>query len=108
MHGCLMRPPLFTVEQRLSDWPACWLEVRCPCLARMTMLPVRLLLEQGDRSFKSVLAALRCRDCRGRPAPVYLIAGHSRTFGGAGQPDWAVELVPADWEPMQARLRQRP
>jgi hypothetical protein len=35
-------------------------------------VPVRLLLERGDRPFGSVVAALRCSSCGGKPAPVYL------------------------------------
>lgn len=85
---------MFSLEQRLSDWPACWLEVRCPCSPRMVMIPVRMLLQRGDRSFERVKAALRCSACQGRPAPVYLIAGHTRTFNKGSLPDWTVEIVP--------------
>lgn len=60
----------------------------------MVMLPVRMLLERGDRAFGAVLTALRCSVCKGKPAPVYLIAGHHRTFAYGPLPDWAVELVP--------------
>lgn len=62
----------------------------------MTLMPMRLLVERhGDRAFRAVLAALCCSTCRGKPAPVHLIAGHSRTFVGGAPPDWALELVPA-------------
>ena len=87
---------MFQKEQLLSDWPDCTLEVRCPNCPHVTVLPVRLLRERhGDRSFKSVVAALCCSSCRGRPAPVYLVAGNHREFLGGPPPDWAVELVPA-------------
>jgi len=56
---------------------------------------VRLMLqERGDRPFKDVLAGLGCRQCGGRPAPVYLVAGLTRTFCFGPPPSWAVELVP--------------
>ena len=58
------------------------------------MLPVRLLLERGDRTFNAVFRVLRCSKCRGRPAPVYLVAGFHRTFNHGPEPDWSVELVP--------------
>ena len=87
---------MFDREQLLSDWPDCTLEVRCPTCPHMTMWPVRLLRERhGDRSFKAILAAMRCKSCGGLPAPVYLVAGRHREFLGGPQPDWAVELVPA-------------
>ena len=50
--------------------------------------------ERGDRPFRAVLAALRCSACRGRPAPVYLVAGYTRTFKHGAPPDWTLELVP--------------
>jgi|SRR4051812_42674673 hypothetical protein len=83
------------MTHRLSDWPECWIEVIClRCQARKVMLPVRMLLERGDRSFASVVAGLRCKGCGGNPAPVYLVAGQQRT-GFGPPPSWAVELVPA-------------
>ena len=86
---------MFSPTHLLSDWPGCVLEVRCPCSPRVVVMPVRLLLlERGDRRFSQVTAALRCSTCRGKPSPVFLIAGHSRSFTGGGPPDWAVELVP--------------
>ena len=53
-----------------------------------------MLQERGDRPFKDVLAGLRCRQCGGKPAPVYLVAGVTRTFCFGPPPSWAVELVP--------------
>jgi hypothetical protein len=90
-----MHPPAFRPTHHLSDWPDCRLEVHCVCSRRVVMLPVRLLLERGDRPFALVIAALRCSACRGKPAPVYLVAGQSRTFLHGPPPDWAVELVAA-------------
>ena len=58
------------------------------------MRSVRMLLERGNRSFGAVLAALRCSKCKGKLAPVYLVAGHHRIFNHGPEPDWAVELVP--------------
>ena len=93
-----MHPPAFNPAQRLSNWPDCVLELRCPCSERVVMQPVRLLLERGDRTFGAVLTSLRCSKCQGKPAPVYLVAGHRRTFDHGPQPDWAVELVPPPTE----------
>lgn len=98
-----MHPPLFHPAQRLSDWPDCVLELRCPCSARVVMRPVRMLLDRGDRTFSTVLAALRCSKCGEKPTPVYLVAGHHRTFNHGREPDWAVDLVPP---PRQDQRRQ--
>ena len=90
-----MHPPSFDPDHRLSDWPACCLELRCPCSPRLTILPIRLLIERhGDRPFRGVLARLQCSACKGRPAPVYLVAGHNRTFMYGPPAEWSVELVP--------------
>jgi len=76
-----MHPPDFLLDHRLSDWPGCCLEVRCPCSPRITIMPVRLLtIRHGDRLFRDVLTRLRCSACKGRPSPVYLVAGQNRTF----------------------------
>jgi len=40
-------------------------------------------------------AALRCSACQGKPAPVYLVAGHVRNHTGGPLPSWAMQLVPA-------------
>ena len=91
-----MHPPAFHLDHALSDWPECCLEVRCPCSPSMSLLPVRMLVEQrGNRPFRAVLDALRCSKCRGKPSPVYLVAGHHRTDPKGPLPSWAVELVPA-------------
>ena len=91
-----MHPPDFQVTQKLSDWPDCRIEMTCvPCAGRVVATPVRLLLEQrGDEQFGPVLAALRCKQCGAKPAPVYLVAGLTRTFCFGPPPSWAVELVP--------------
>ena len=87
-----MHPPAYRPDHLLSDWPACHLEIHC-CKGQ-TLVPIRLLIAtHGDRSFTSLLARLRCSRCGGRPAPVYLCAGHREHCGGAPA-DWAVELVP--------------
>ena len=70
----------------------------------MTQIPMRLLAERhGDRPFRAVLAALRCSSCRGRPAPVYLVAGYTRTFKYGAPPEWALELVPPPREQLAPR-----
>jgi len=58
-------------------------------------MPVRLLAKRGNRPFRAVLDALRRSTCRGKPAPVHLIARRSRTFTGGSSPDWSLELVAA-------------
>ncbi len=88
--------PGFHLDHAQSDWPDCTLELRCPCSPRITLIPMRLLAERhGDRPFRAVLEALRRSTCRGKPGPVHLIAGRSRTFMGGAPPDWALELVPS-------------
>ena len=87
-----MHPPPFRLGQRLSDWPACRLELHC-CRGQ-SVIPVRLFIrDHGDRTFAQVLAKLRCTQCRKPPAPVYLCAGHREHTMGA-PPDWAIELAP--------------
>jgi hypothetical protein len=56
-----LHPSAFHLDQRLSDWPECWLELRCPCSPRTVLHPVKMLLQRGDRPFRSVLAALLLR-----------------------------------------------
>jgi hypothetical protein len=88
-----MHPPSFSFEQRLSDWPACFLEITC-CKG-IILMPVRLLLRQhGDLTFNDLLQRLRCEKCGNHPAPVYLCASHFRRGNSLGtMADWAVELV---------------
>jgi len=63
---------------------------------RFRHLPVKMLRGvYGNPTFRDVLAHLRCSKCGGPPAPVYLVAGHHRTFCHGPEPDWAVELIPA-------------
>lgn len=62
----------------------------------MTLLPaLTLIAKRGDRTFGAVLTGLRCSSCRGRPAPVYLVAAYTRTFINGPPAAWALELVPA-------------
>jgi hypothetical protein len=96
-----MHPPAFRLQHHLSDWPGCLLELNC-CRG-MTVMPVRLLMQQwGDVSFAELLPRLRCRKCKRPPAPVYLCAGHREHNSGA-PPDWAIELVPVPSLPRAAR-----
>lgn len=86
-----MHPPPFRTDHRLSDWPACRLELNC-CRGQ-TIVPLRLLATQyGDPTFAEILRRLRCSRCRGSPAPVYLCAGPRQHNHGAPA-DWAIELV---------------
>lgn len=88
-----MHPPEFRPHQhKLSDWPDCSLEIQC-CQGA-TIVPVRLLAtNHGDRLFADMLAKLRCSRCRGRPAPVYLCAGH-REHNDGSPAGWSIEIVP--------------
>ena len=88
-----MHPEPFSPAHLLSNWPRCWIEVRCFCSPRVVMVPVRLLMERGDRPFAQVIAALRCSSCNGKPDSAYLVGGQSRTFTGGPPPSWSVELV---------------
>jgi hypothetical protein len=88
-----MHPPDFSLTHKLSDWPDCRLEIGCPCSARVVVVPVRTLLERGDRAFGRAISALRCSSCRGKPAPVYLVAGLTRQACMGPPPSWTVELV---------------
>ena len=87
-----MHPPPFRLTHRLADWPDCRLELHC-CRGA-TVYPVRLLMTgYPGLTFGQLLARLRCKRCRGSPAPVYLCAGRREHNHGA-PPDWAIELVP--------------
>ena len=69
------------------------MEVCCRC-GVSSSLPIKLLLrEKGDCRFGDVLPRLRCKMCGRGGAPVYLVAGHVRTFRGGGPSDWAIEIV---------------
>jgi hypothetical protein len=90
-----MHPPTFLESQHLSDWPDCFLEVRCNrCIGRSSVSPVKGLLRwHGDAPFAEVLKRLKCKYCRHTPTFVYLCASQVRT-ACMGQPTgWAIELV---------------
>ena len=90
-----MHPPLFRIQQLLSDWPDCWLELSCSSCGRKAIYPVGMMHKQfGDRSFEQLMPRLKCKGCGASPAPVYLGARHPRGHGGGPPPDWAVLLVP--------------
>ena len=94
-HFAPMHPPAFRRSHRLSDWPECSLELRCRCSPGTTLMPVKLLITQrGGLAFATILDRLRCSRCRARPAPVYLVAGHTRSFINGPPADWSLELVP--------------
>jgi hypothetical protein len=89
-----MHPPRFLISHLLSDWPECFLEIRCrPCGDRSSQCAIKGLIRwYGDRTFAEVLARIKCKYCRKRPARVYLCASQHRE-GCKGLPDWAVEIV---------------
>lgn len=89
-----MHPPPFSMDQKLSDWPDRHLEIRCSC-GRSSHPATKLLIREiGDRPFKLFLSRLQCKECKHSAAPVYLVAGRSRTQCGGETPGWAVELIP--------------
>jgi hypothetical protein len=92
-----VHPPPFRYDHKLSDWPDCWLEMRCrKCNGRSAVTPMKLLIRKhGDRTFLDLIPRLRCSQCRSAAAPVYLCASPQRTggYGGPGT-DWAIEIVP--------------
>lgn len=91
-----MHPPGFRSDHRPSDWPGCFVELRCvPCGNRSVTVPVQSLRAGGNPTFAELLPKLRCHKCGARAGPVYLCASQHRTFYGGPQPDWAIELVPA-------------
>ena len=83
----------FRRDQRLSDWPMCCVEARCPACGRCSIAPTRLLLAGGDRTFADLAERLKCSACDAKPAPVYLCSGHNRRGGKGISPNWAVEMV---------------
>jgi len=90
-----VHPPHFTLQQRLGDWPDCTLELNCPACGRIVCIPVRLLIKRfGNQTFASLLLRLKCERCKVKPALVYVVAGHHRTYFYGSLPDWAIELVP--------------
>ncbi len=91
-----MDPAKFTIDDPLSAWLECFLEVRCSC-ERVTLVPVRLLIaRRRNPSFRELVGRLRCGRCGARPASVYLCETHFRHSRGLGvQAGWSIELVPA-------------
>ena len=88
-----MHPPIFRTQQRLSDWPECFLHLHCPACRKPVIYPVAMLrAECGDVTFEALLPRLKCKECGTRPAPIYLCATHIRTFSYGGPPQWSVEL----------------
>lgn len=62
-----------------------------------------MLPDHGDRTFGAVVAGLRCKQCGGKPAPVYLVAGLTRQACMAPRRA-AVELVHWDGVTRRALL----
>lgn len=90
-----MHTPPFSPNDRLSDWPECRVEARCPACRHAAFIPTRMIrASHGDRTFREVLKLLRCGLCKAKPAPIFLLAGHTREHCYGGPPDWAIELVP--------------
>ena len=90
-----MHPPMFRSNQRLEEWPECFLDLKCSGCGWSKGASVKLLRRQfGNPTFGDLVPRLRCSHCNARYAPVYLCAGHHHTFCYGGPPDWAVELVP--------------
>ena len=59
------------------------------------MPAVKLLMSRlSNPTFAELLPQRRCQQCRAKPTPVYLVAGHNRAFCHGGPPHWSIELVP--------------
>ncbi len=85
-----LHPPVFHLDQRLSDWPEYWLELRCPCSPRTVMHPVKMLLQRGDRPFRGGAggAALLClpgQASAGLPGSRARPRSHGRPFAKLGR-----------------------
>ena len=92
-----MHPPPFRHEDRLADWPDCFLHLYC---CRHTTPSVRSYLTRlGDVRFSELVTRLRCQVCGQAPAPAYLCASQHREACGGPHPDWAIELVAMPAEP---------
>jgi len=92
-----MHPPPFRLDQKLSDWIDCHLELHCrACNGRSVVYPMRLVIKRhGNGLFSELLPKLRCSKCKGPPAPAYLCASPNRTGGHGGPaPDWAIQIIP--------------
>jgi predicted RNA-binding Zn-ribbon protein involved in translation (DUF1610 family) len=89
-----MHPPDFNPNHRLSDWPDCFIEAGCPQCGKTTIVSVKMLRGGGDALLVGIAGRLRCAACGVKAAPVYLLAGRTRSFMGGPRPDWAIELVP--------------
>jgi hypothetical protein len=80
----------------IADWPDCHLELHCPQCGKMTFTALRMFrLGYGGTRVLDLVAKLRCSACGVPAAPLYLVAGQTRSFTGGPSPDWAIELVPA-------------
>lgn len=88
-----MHPPRFLQSHMLSDWPECFLEMRCRwCHQRSMTVAVKGLMRwYGNKTFAEVLSRLRCKFCRRTPASVCLLAS-KRSGADSAAPDWALEL----------------
>lgn len=90
-----MHPPPFRPTHTIADWPDCHLELHCPDCRKMTFAALRMFrLDYGGARVLDLVARLKCSACGVKPAPVFLVAGQTRSFSGGPSPDWAIELVP--------------
>ena len=59
------------------------------CQGRSSYLTVKMIGHTiDDMTFRALLARLRCQGCRGKLAPVYLLADQHRQCSGGGAPGW--------------------
>ncbi len=89
-----MHPPRFLQSHLLSDWPECFLEMRCRwCHERRMAVAVKGLMRwHGNKTFAEVLARLRCKFCRRTPASVRLLASKPSGEDSAAT-GWTLELT---------------
>ena len=91
-----MHPPPFHPDHKLLNWPGCNLELRCRCGTSSNSATWRLAEKHGNRTFREVLAKVKCSRCGAPPVAAYLLAGFHRTHCSGAPPDWAIELIPPE------------
>lgn len=81
---------------RLIELEPCWLDVKCGACGHATLYPFKLLAARlgPQRQVGEIVSRLRCKECRGRPATIYLNeTPHGEPCKGA-PPGWSMQLFP--------------
>ena len=90
-----MHPPRFLQSHMLSDWPECFLEIRCRwCEQRSMTIAVKGLMRwYGNKTFAEILSRLRCKFCRRRPSAVFLSTMRPGDPAATQRGQWTIVLV---------------